>query len=124
MKTKLIITFAFLLTYDVNAQSKFTLDSILYEQNLSRDDKMFTKIFASRRGKLFLTSDSLIFISKKVKNNWLNFSLSYKQIAFIKRVSWISSFIKIKTKNGYTFRLFTYKRRNIIRITKERIDSF
>lgn len=96
-------------------------DSILYKQMVSRDDPIFRKMFAQRRGLLTISDSSVEFTSKKEKNSWLNFQVSYDKIRRINRVSLIPNIIKIKLKSGDSYLLFTYRGRKIIRYVRAKL---
>jgi GRAM domain len=98
---------------------------IIYTQKVTRDDRMFEKTFSNKRGTLTLTNDSLIFKCKKEKLADFNFSIPYSDIRTIKAFYGFlyPNRIKIRTKHGEAYRLFTYKKKSILRITREKIEN-
>jgi hypothetical protein len=105
----------------VAAKEPSNPDSVLYKQKVSRDDQFFRKMFAPRRGMLAIKKDSVTFTTKRQRSSWLNFSLSYDEIEYVKRVFWTPNRTKIKAKNGETYRLFTYKRGKIIKFIRAKL---
>jgi hypothetical protein len=125
MKTKLSIGVLFLLIGNINAICQMNEAGVLYSQTVTRDDNFFATPFTVKRGTLLLTNDSLIFKSKKSKHSRFSFSIPYDQIKYIKHpyAFLIPNRIKIRTKNGETYRLFTYKKKHIIKITREHLEN-
>ncbi len=119
------IFFSILLTSSTYATGQINNQQIIYTQKVTRDDRMFEKPFSNKRGVLTLTKDSLIFKCKKEKLADFNFSIPYTQVLTIKPFYGFlyPNRIKIRTKSGKAYRLFTYKKRHILRITSERIKS-
>jgi len=101
MKTKLSIGVLFLLIGNINAICQMNEAGVLYSQTVTRDDNFFATPFTVKRGTLLLTNDSLIFKSKKSKHSRFSFSIPYDE----------------------TYRLFTYKKKHIIKITREHLEN-
>lgn len=101
-------------------------DRIRYSQKVTRECRISEKPFSNKRGVLLLTNDSLIFKYKKEKLSEFNFSVSYEDIRTIKPFYGFlyPNRIKIRAKSGEWYRLFTYKKRHILRITREKMKSF
>jgi hypothetical protein len=102
-----------------------SLGPVIYSQKVRREDHLnFVEMFQNRRGIIFLTKDSISFVVKKKKNKKFNFSLPYSEIVSIRKGNTFiyPNIIKIKTTSGYKFKLFTFKRRNIIRVAGERMQ--
>lgn len=118
---KLLAIFILLvLTIAVRGQSL-----IIYEQKVKRDDLIKVEGFKSRRGLISLTEDSLRFIILDKRPTQLNFRLAYSEI---KSINIFFGFllpnrIKIKTWDGNSYRLFTYKKKEILRITKSKLKT-
>jgi hypothetical protein len=125
MNTRLSISILLLFFGIVNAQGENDKDSVLYRQKVIRDDKVFVAPFKIKRGILSLTKDSVIFTTERPENSRFNFSVSYDQIRYIRRPIGflIPNRIKIKTISGESYRLFTFKKRDIIKITRKQIES-
>lgn len=123
-KKKLVMLLICLFLYRY-ARSQNNSGQIIYTQKVTRDDRMFEKPLSNKRGLLTLTNDSLIFQCKKAKLSEFNFSIPYTQIQYIKPLYTFlfPNRIKIRTKNGKSYRLFTYKKRHILRITREKMKS-
>lgn len=125
MKTKelVLLSVFMLLHFCANCQSANR--QIIYSQKVIRDDAMFERPISTKVGFVSLTSDSLIFTCKKERLSRFNFSIPYTQIQAINTFYGflIPNRIKIRTKDGESYRLFTYKKRNILRITKERMSN-
>ena len=96
--------------------------NVIYKQSVQRDDLFFIEMF-SHRGTILLTQDSLIFKIRRNRPSELNFSLAYGQIKSIKVFYGflIPNRIKIKSIEGTSYRLFTYKKRKIIQLTREKM---
>lgn len=124
MNVKMTLGFLILLIGSIKAQGNVR-DEVLYSQKVIRDDKVFKAPLKVKRGVLSLTKDSLIFRSERPENSRFNFSISYDQISYIRRPIGflIPNRIKIHTIKGESYRLFTFKKREIIRITRERMAS-
>ena len=107
-----------------NAQNRTDRDTVFYNQNVVRD-KVFSDMFRNKRGVLSLTENNFEFKSIKAEHEKFNFSIPYDQIKSIRPYYGfiIPNRIRIRTKKGETYRLFTYKKKNIIRITRERINN-
>ncbi len=101
-------------------------DTILLEQKLTRYDNTLGLTLKDTRGKIFLTDHYLIFNTRKVKNEFMNFSIRYDQIEQIRRANALifPNRIKIKTKNGRKYGLGTYQRKKIIEITLKKMKEY
>ena len=95
-------------------------DSLLYQQRVYRDDRLFSQMFANKRGLLILTDDSLKFIGV---NRRFSFSLAYEQVASIEPYYGflLPNRIKIQTIDGRVYRLFTYRNKNILAIARPQV---
>jgi hypothetical protein len=129
MRNFLIILFVSRFSLHSFTVSAFTVtDTILYEQKVFRDDRMFKDIFRTKKGTLYLTDQQLEFKSHRPTHARFDFSIPYGQIKSIRTyygfIIPIPNRIKIKTISSERFRLFTYKRRKIIRITREQMAKF
>lgn len=126
MKTINWIVFSILLTSSIYATGQINEQKIVYTQKVTRDDRMFEKPFSNKSGLLSLTNDSLIFQCKKENLAEFNFSIPYSDLLTIKSFYGFlyPNRIKIRTKSGKGYRLFTYKKRHILRITREKMKSF
>ena len=93
---------------------------IPYRQKVHRDDRYFSHWLRGGKGYVTLTDDSLIFKTDKKKNGVFNFALAYCEIKSIR--TWYfflcPNRIRIKVINDGSYRVFTYKRKNIIAITR------
>ena len=96
---------------------------IPYSQKVERDDRFFRHMLNGGKGVVTLTEDSLIFKTKKARNKVFNFAMSYCQIRSIGNWNYFiwPNRIHIRRKSGGSFRLFTYKRKTIIRLARERM---
>jgi hypothetical protein len=121
MRTCLVALFCMHFSIQIAARAPYTPDSVLYKQKVSRDDQFFKKMLAPRRGTLAIKNDSVTFTTKRQSSSWLNFSLSYNEIEYVKRVFWTPNRTKIKAKNGKSYRLFTYKRGKIIKFIRAKL---
>lgn len=125
MNARMTIAFLILMIGTLKTQGNVVRDSVLFSQKVVRDDKMFEDIFRAKRGTLLLTSQKMEFKSKRPSHSRFDFSIPYSQIKSISRFYGfvIPNRIKIKTETGETYRLFTYKKRKIIKITREQMAS-
>lgn len=100
-------------------------DSVLYSQKVLRDDRMFEDMFRAKRGMLFLTDTGIAFKSRRPNHSRFDFSIPYDQIKSIKTFYGflIPNRIKIKTTTGEKYRLFTYRKRKIIKITRDQMEK-
>ena len=109
------------------ATSVISQDSVtvLYRQKAQRDDRAFFHFLRSRKGFVVLTSDSLLFKSKSPRNAFYNFGFGYCELKSVR--TWYGYLfpdrIRIKTKNAGAVRLFTYKRRKLIHLIRERMAA-
>ena len=108
----------------LDAQAKL---GVIYSQKAQRDDKLwYFHFMRDRHGRVTLTEDSLIFTSRKVSTSFFNFAFAYCDIQSI-RTWYVDMFIpnriRIKTKNAGAVRLFTDKRRTLIRLTREKMAA-
>jgi hypothetical protein len=124
MTIKLILASTVILLIHLYVFGQIQNENIIYRQKVLRDDRMFENMFKSKRGELILTSDSLRFICKDNTKSKFNFSIPYYDIESIKPYYGflIPNRIKIKTYSGKKFRLFTYKKRMIIKKTRKKMD--
>jgi hypothetical protein len=122
----IILPVNWLFVHAVTASAFMVTDTILYEQKVFRDDRMFEDIFRSKVGILYLTDKKLEFKCKRPGHDRFNFSIPYGEIKSIRTFYGyvIPNRIKIRTTSGESFRLATYKRRKIIRITREQMAKF
>jgi hypothetical protein len=99
--------------------------SVLLSQKLSRDDVMFFGLFRDLRGTVFLKEDSLVFVVSKMENKQFSFALHYSQIKSVRRTYWtlFPNRIGIRTKDGRSYSFRTYKRKQIIEVTKARMNA-
>jgi hypothetical protein len=125
MKTKELVSLSVFMLLHLCANSQSANQEVIYTQKVTRDDAMFVHPVSTLVGFVSLTSDSLIFTCKKKGVSRFNFSLPYTQIKSIDTFYrfLIPNRIEILTKDGESYRLFTYKKRNIIRITRERMSN-
>lgn len=125
MNVRMTIAFLILLIGTVKAQGNVGRDSVLFSQKVVRDDKMFEDVFRAKRGTLFLTNQKMEFKSKRPSHSRFDFSIPYSQIKSIRRFYGfvIPNRIKIKTETGEAYRLFTYKKGKIIKITRKQIAN-
>ena len=103
----------------------FAQDAILHRQDLRRDDVTIGHGLKGTKGTLTLCKDSIHFSAADRNNEVIDFAVSYAQITKIKRYRGIllPNRIGIKTSDNTTFRLFTYKRKEILAILEERTES-
>jgi ABC-type transporter lipoprotein component MlaA len=98
----------------------------LYQQKVVRDDQHFRyKPFLHKRGMLSLTNDSVKFETFNSKFTSFNFSFPYHEIKSI-RVFYgyiVPNRIKIRLTNGTSYRLFTYRKKEIIAKTREKMQA-
>ncbi|NBP67819.1 MAG: hypothetical protein EBR30_07325 [Cytophagia bacterium] len=125
MKILKVILFSVLLTSSIHATGQINDEQLIYSQKVTRECRIFDKPFIVKRGVLQLTKDSLIFKCKKEKLAKYNFSILYSDIKTIRPFYGFlyPNRINIRTKHGEWYRLFTYKKRSILKITRERIKS-
>jgi|GEM_PF-4960052 hypothetical protein len=125
MNSRIIIAFLILTIGTLNAQGNIVKDSVLFSQKVVRDDKMFEDVWRAKRGTLLLTNQKIEFKSKRPNHSRFDFSIPYSQIKSIRPFYGfvIPNRIKIKTETGATYRLFTYKKKKIIKITREQMAS-
>ncbi len=105
--------------------SQSTEVSVLYTQKVTRDDIFWKKPFAVVKGDLLVSDDSLIFNTSKTKYARFNFAVPYDQIRSIRPFYGfiIPNRIKVKLKNGESYRLFTYKKKEIIKRTRQKMSE-
>lgn len=96
-----------------------------YSQKVERDDRFFRHMLNGGKGTVILTEDSLIFRTKKERNKVFNFAMSYCQIKSIHNWRYFlwPNRIHIQRKGGGSYRLFTYKRKTLIRLTREKMAT-
>ncbi len=123
MKVKFKIICLLLLTFTVKGYGQQKFDNVFYSQRVIRDDKMFVEPFSVKRGYLMLTNDSLVVVMQKAKKARFNFSVSYSVIKSIRPFYGFvfPNRIKIKTHTGESYRLFTYRKRSIIKLTRAKM---
>ena len=96
---------------------------VLYSQKAKRDDKAFFHFLRSRKGFVILTTDSLIFRTKKASTGFYNFAFGYCELKSVR--TWYGYLypdrIRIRTKTGHCVRLFVYKRKKLLRLSHERM---
>lgn len=104
--------------------SQSTESGVLYTQRVTRDDIFWKNPFVVVKGDLIIRDDSLGFKSYKTKNAHFNFGISYNQIRSIRPFYGfiIPNRIKIKLKDGQSYQLFTYKKKEIITRTREKVN--
>jgi hypothetical protein len=93
---------------------------VIHNQQVRRDD-----VIPSRRGMLQLTQDSIRFSSLKSQQAKYNFAFPYNNILYI-RPSYrfiIPNQIAIRLTNGTSYRLFTYRKKEIIAKTREKMQA-
>ena len=99
---------------------------ILYQQKVTREDVSIRQTIKGGRGTIYLTKDSVRFEARKEANRTINFSIAYNQIRSVKRVNPLlfPNRILIIHKDGEKYRLYTYKRKQLIQgILKQFNDS-
>jgi len=113
------------LTAPLPAKCQSNSEEILFSKKLFRDDAMFFGLFRDLRGTLFLKHDSLVFVVNKIENKRFSFSLHYKQIKSIRRTYWtlFPNRISIRTTGGCSYSLRSYKRKQVIEMTRERMKE-
>jgi len=86
---------------------------------------LFTKVFYPRNGRIYLTNDSLVFKAKDIYNDVFNFSIAVCEIRYIRTYYnfIVPNRIRIMTKRTGSVRIFTYRRRKLIRLTRERMAA-
>lgn len=91
----------------------------MLSQRVRRDD-----VIPSRRGILYLTSDSLVFRTLKQKAKKHSFSVAYGDLQSIRPFYGfiIPNQIKISRKDGSTLRLLTYRKKEIITRTRQKMN--
>lgn len=91
-----------------------------FSQKVRRDD-----IVPSRRGVLYLTSDSLIFKTLKPAAEKYNFAITYHELQSIRPFYGfiIPNQIKLYLKDGTSLRLLTYRKREIIKRTRQKMSE-
>jgi hypothetical protein len=99
--------------------------TIIYSQRAERDDMFFVMPFYPRHGRVYITDDSIIFKAKDIYNDVFNFSLAICDIRYIRTYYnfIIPNRIRIMTKRTGSVRIFTYRRRTLIRLTRERMAA-
>jgi hypothetical protein len=93
---------------------------VIHNQQVRRDD-----VIPSRRGMLQLTQDSIRFSSLKSQQAKYNFAFPYNNILYI-RPSYrfiIPNQIAIRLIDGTSYRLFTYRKKEIIAKTREKMQA-
>ena len=97
-------------------------DSVLHRQYVRRDDVSIGEGLKGTKGLLTLRQDSICFSVLDRNNETLDFMISYAEIAKIKRYRGmlLPNRIGIRTAENRTFRIFTYKRKTILNILRER----
>src|SRR5690242_17748629 len=119
--------FVMILIFGLSASQAQERQGVIYSQKAQRDDKIwYFHFMRDRHGRVTLTEDSLVFTSRKVSTAFFNFAFAYCDIQSIR--TWyadmlIPNRIRIKTKNDGAVRLFTYKRRTLIRLTREKMAA-
>lgn len=98
---------------------------IIYEQKAKRDDLIKVEGFDNRKGVITLTEDSISFKIIEARPTQLNFSLAYSEVKSINVFYGflIPNRIKIRTWDGESFRLFTYRKKHLIRQTRARLNA-
>jgi hypothetical protein len=125
MNSGMTVAFLILTIGTLKAQGDVVKDTVLFSQKVVRDDKMFEDAFKTKRGILLLTSQKMEFKSKRPSHARFDFSIPYNEIQSIRTFYGfvIPNRIRIRTKAGQTYRLFTYKKRTIIKITRGQMAS-
>lgn len=105
--------------------SQVPASTVLYAQRVTRDDTFWKKPFAVIKGDLLIRHDSLAFNTSKTKYARFNFVVPYDQIRSIRLFYGfiIPNRIKVKLKSGESYRLFTYKKKEIIRMTRQKMKE-
>ncbi|GIV37376.1 MAG: hypothetical protein KatS3mg032_1755 [Cyclobacteriaceae bacterium] len=90
----------------------------IFSQKVRRDD-----VVPSRRGVLYLTSDLLIFKTLKPKAEKYNFSIAYHEIQSIRPFYGfiIPNQIRLYRKDETSLRLLSYRKKEIIKRTRQKI---
>ena len=98
---------------------------IVYQQKVTREDVSIRQAISGGQGTIYLTKDSVIFEAGKEANRKINFSIAYGQIKRVKRINplFFPNRISIKLGDGEEYRLFTYKRRQLIDGIRERLTN-
>ncbi|PGH37459.1 MAG: hypothetical protein CRN43_21075 [Candidatus Nephrothrix sp. EaCA] len=89
---------------------------IIYSQSVVRDDPYFC--FALRRGKIALTQDSLSFRVPNKRGQRYSFSEPLKNISEVRK-AFLPNRIIIRTWSGKRYRLYAYKRNDLIGYTRD-----
>ncbi len=100
----------------------FSQIEIPFEQTVRRDDVSIFQAFQGTKGVLKLGRDSVVFRAIKASASQINFALPYTQIAKVKRykATLFSNRIGITTLDRKTYRIFTYRRKKILKLLKSR----
>ena len=98
-------------------------DTVLHSQKVQREDVPFKQHFNGCAGILTLTNNQIIFVAKKSKNDKINFVIAYSDILIIKPINilFFPNRIRIETKDGHNYKLFTYKREKIIEVVRNKL---
>jgi hypothetical protein len=88
-----------------------------------RRDVGFFQALKGTKGELLLGKDSVKFVARKYQAKKLNFAVSYAEVKKIKRyrMMLIPNRIGIKTKTSKTYRIFTFRRRQILAILESKV---
>lgn len=104
----------------VSAQNE---SNVVYKQKITRDDVSVGQAIRGSRGTIYLTEDSIIFKARKDVNRKINFRVTYNEIESVKRINplFFPNRILIRLGNDEKYRLFTYKRRQLIKEIKKHL---
>jgi len=103
------------------AQDSDEADEIVYSQKVERRGNIL-EIWNAFPGTLYLRENTVEFIPKNINGRGA-FELSYDDIISVKKRPsiFVPNRIFIKDKNHSTFKIFTYKRKQIVEIIQSKI---
>ncbi len=107
----------------IQAQEIEEKNDIIYSQKVERRGNIL-EIWNAFRGTLYLRENSIEFIPKNPEGRGA-FELSYEDVLSVKRRPsiFVPNRIFIKDKNHSTFKIFTYKRKQIVETIQSKIDD-